>query len=90
LEPWRKNYLTVWAALFTTSMGLMAFLPVLTIYVGERFGITDPVELTFWGSVVYGAAPLAAALRHGVGLHRRRTGHRRADREHAALSAGWR
>lgn len=62
LEPWRKNYLTVWTALFTTSMGLMAFLPVLTIYVGERFGVTDPVELTFWGSMVYGAAPLAAAV----------------------------
>ncbi len=62
MEPWRKNYLTVWTALFTTSMGLMAFLPVLTIYVGERYGVTDPVELTYWGSVVYGAAPLSAAL----------------------------
>ena len=62
VDPWRKNYLTVWTALFTTSMGLMAFLPVLTIYVGERFGIVDPVELTFWGSVVYGAAPLSAAV----------------------------
>ena len=62
MEPWRKNYLAVWTALFTTSMGLMAFLPVLAIYVGERYGITDPVELTFWGSLVYGAAPLSAAI----------------------------
>ncbi len=62
MESWRKNYLTVWVALFTTSMGLMAFLPTLTVYVGERYGITDPIELTFWGSIVYGAAPLAAAV----------------------------
>lgn len=62
MEPWRKNYLAVWTSLFATSMGLMSFLPVLTIYVGESFGVTDPVELTFWGSVVYGVAPLSAAV----------------------------
>src|SRR5262245_40375827 len=42
-------------------MGLMAFLPVLTVYVGEAFRIADPKEQLFWGSVIYGSAPLTAA-----------------------------
>ena len=43
-------------------MGLMAFLPVLTAYVGERFGITDADELTWWGGLIYGVAPISAAI----------------------------
>lgn len=43
-------------------MGLMAFLPVLTAYVGERYGITDEIELTFWGGAIYGMAPFSAAI----------------------------
>lgn len=62
METSRKNYLAVWTSLFATSMGLMSFLPVLTIYVGERYGVTDPVELTFWGGLVYGVAPFGAAI----------------------------
>ncbi|MGE3174017.1 MAG: MFS transporter [Planctomycetota bacterium] len=62
VSTWRRNYLAVWASLFTTSLGLMAFLPVLTVYVGEAFAITDPDELTLWGSLIYGVAPLTAAL----------------------------
>lgn len=62
LSVWRRNYLAVWVSLFTTSMGLMAFLPVLTVYVGERFGIVDPKELTLWGGLIYAMAPLAAAI----------------------------
>lgn len=43
-------------------MGLMAFLPVLALYVQERFGIDDEAELAFWASVIYGAAPFSAAV----------------------------
>ncbi len=43
-------------------MGLMAFLPVIALYVRERFGIEDPAQLRFQASVIYGAAPLAAAV----------------------------
>ena len=43
-------------------MGLMAVLPVLALYVQERFHIRDPEELTWWTALIYGAAPLAAAL----------------------------
>jgi len=42
-------------------MGLMAFLPVLALYVEEEFGITDPQDVAFWASIIYGAGPLSAA-----------------------------
>lgn len=43
-------------------MGLMAFLPMLPLYVQERFGIDDAAALLFWSGIIYGAAPLSAAL----------------------------
>lgn len=43
-------------------MGLMAVLPVLPLFVKERYGIDDPAELTGWVSLVYGIAPLSAAI----------------------------
>jgi len=42
-------------------MGLMAFLPVLALYVEEEFGIADPQDVAMWASIIYGAGPLAAA-----------------------------
>lgn len=61
MHPGRRNFWAVWLALFTTSMGLMAFLPVLALYVEEEFGITDPQDVAFWASVIYGVGPLSAA-----------------------------
>ncbi len=61
MDPGRRNFHAVWPSLFATSMGLMAFLPVLALYVRERFAIADGPELAFWASAIYGAAPLAAA-----------------------------
>src|SRR5436190_10655912 len=62
LHSWQRNFHAVWPSLFATSMGLMAFLPVLALHIRERFEITDPIELTIWGGIIYGAAPLTAAL----------------------------
>jgi DHA1 family multidrug resistance protein-like MFS transporter len=62
LQPWQRNFHAVWPSLFATSMGLMAFLPVLALYVQERFGIEDPQELAFWAGIIYGTAPFTAAL----------------------------
>jgi MFS transporter, DHA1 family, multidrug resistance protein len=62
LHRGRANFRVVAVALFATSMGLMVFLPVLSLYVGERFSIDDPRELAFQGSIIYGAAPLSAAI----------------------------
>ncbi len=58
----RRNFLAVWPSLFVVSMGLMAFVPMLPLYIAERFGIQDPVEQRRWAGWVYGAAPLAAAV----------------------------
>ncbi|MFY9343108.1 MAG: MFS transporter [Planctomycetota bacterium] len=57
-----RNFHAVWPSLFATSMGLMAFLPVIALYVRERFAIEDPAALAGWASVIYGAAPFAAAI----------------------------
>jgi MFS family permease len=62
LHPEARNFHAVWPSLLATSMGLMAFLPTLPLYVQERFGIDDPAELTFLASIIYGAAPFSAAL----------------------------
>ncbi|HLQ38759.1 MAG TPA: MFS transporter [Planctomycetota bacterium] len=62
MEPWRRNFHAVWPSLFATSMGLMAFLPVIADYVRERFAITDAQQLAFWAGIIYGIAPLTAAI----------------------------
>jgi DHA1 family multidrug resistance protein-like MFS transporter len=62
LDSGRRNFHAVWPSLLATSMGLMAFLPVLPLYVHERFLIPDGPELAFWAAAIYGAAPLAAGL----------------------------
>lgn len=61
MDP-RRNFLAVWPSLFATSMGLMAFLPELTVYVGDRFAIREASQLTLWGGLIYGIAPFSAAL----------------------------
>lgn len=61
MHPGRRNFRAVWLALFTTSLGLMAFLPVLALYVEEEFGISEPEEVAFWASVIYGVGPFSAA-----------------------------
>lgn len=43
-------------------MGLMAMLPTLSLYIEERFGIHDEAELQSWSGIVFGSAPLAAAI----------------------------
>ena len=62
MHPGRRNYLAVWPSLFATSMGLMAFLPMLALHVQEQFAIDDANELAFWASLIYGAAPFSAAV----------------------------
>lgn len=57
-----RNFAAVWPSLFIVSMGLMAFVPMLPLYIEERFAIADPAEVRAWAGIVYGAAPLAAAL----------------------------
>ena len=57
-----RNLVAVWPSLFVVSMGLMAVIPTLPLYLRDRFGITDEREIAWWAAVVYGAAPFTAAL----------------------------
>ena len=61
-DAWRRNFRAVWPSLFATSMGLMAFLPMLPLYIQERFGIEDGHQLARWAAAIYGVAPLTAAF----------------------------
>ena len=61
-DGWKRNFHAVWPSLFATSMGLMAVLPTLPLYIEERFGINDERELAVWSAWIYGVAPLTAAL----------------------------
>jgi DHA1 family multidrug resistance protein-like MFS transporter len=62
LDSLQRTRRAVWFSLFATSMGLNAFLPELSVYAIERFHLTDPADKTFWGGLIYGAAPLCAAF----------------------------
>lgn len=62
LENWRRNYLAVWPSLFVVSLGLMAVIPTLPLYVEQQFGIQDPHEVRVWAGVAFAAGPLASAF----------------------------
>ncbi|MFT4839656.1 MAG: DHA1 family multidrug resistance protein-like MFS transporter [Planctomycetota bacterium] len=47
--------------MFTTALGLMAFLPVLALYIEEEFEIVDPQQVAMWAAMIFGAGPFAAA-----------------------------
>ena len=57
-----RNLFAIWPCMFTMSMGLMAVIPMLPLYIEERFGLTDPQAVRTWTGIIYGAAPLTAAL----------------------------
>ncbi len=48
--------------MFAMSMGLMAVIPILPLYIEERFGISDPDTLRTWTGIIYGAGPFTAAV----------------------------
>ncbi len=58
---WKRNYFAVWPSMLFVSMGLMAILPSLPLYIEERFGVSDEDELRMWTGAIWGGAPLAAA-----------------------------
>ncbi|MBK8975264.1 MAG: MFS transporter [Planctomycetes bacterium] len=61
LSYWQRNFRAVWPSLFVVSAGMMAFVPMLPLYVRERFGLAGG-DLELWAGLIYGAAPLSAAL----------------------------
>src|SRR5687767_11462185 len=59
--PWKRTFAAVWAANAITAIGMMAFLPFFPSHL-EHLGMTDRDEIAAWAGILYGAAPLSAAL----------------------------
>jgi len=57
----RRNFLVVWIANFVTATGMMSFLPLIPLYLGD-LGVTAPGAVRTWSGVLIAAAPLPAAL----------------------------
>ncbi len=61
MESWKRTYWAVWTANLITSIGMMSFLPFFPTLLREM-GLTDRDEIATWAGILYGAAPLSAAL----------------------------
>lgn len=61
MEAWKRTYWAVWTANLITSIGMMSFLPFFPTLV-EQLGETNRDEIALWAGILYGAAPLSAAL----------------------------
>lgn len=56
-----SNFLAVWPSLFAVSLGLMAVVPTLGLFLEDRFGLRGE-ELQTWTGWTFAAAPLTAAM----------------------------
>jgi len=61
MSDWKRTYWAVWTANFITATGMMSFLPFFPRHI-ESLGVTDRAEIEIWTGLVFGAAPLAAAV----------------------------
>jgi len=61
MDSWRRTWWSVWTANFVTSIGIQSFLPFFPSLL-EQLGLRDRSEIAVWAGVLYGAAPLSAAI----------------------------
>jgi len=61
MKGWRRTYWVVFFANLVTAAGMMSFLPFFPAVV-EGYGIEDEGLRAVWSGVLFGAAPLSAAL----------------------------
>lgn len=61
MDTWRRTWWSVWTANFVTSIGMQSFLPFFPSLL-EDLGLHDRAEIAIWAGVLYGAAPLSAAV----------------------------
>ena len=61
MSDWKRTYWAVWTANFITATGMMSFLPFFPRHI-ESLGLSDRAEIELWTGLVFGAAPLAAAV----------------------------
>lgn len=61
MQSWERTYWVVFGANLVTAVGMMSFLPFFPTFL-EELGVHDRAELATWTGLVFGAAPLAAAV----------------------------
>jgi DHA1 family multidrug resistance protein-like MFS transporter len=61
MEAWRRTQRAVWFANLVTAAGMMSFLPFFPSHL-QALGLEDRGEIATWAGVLYGAAPLSAAV----------------------------
>ena len=61
MSTWHRTYWSVFVANLVTAVGMMSFLPFFPSLL-EEMGLEDQKAISRWAGVVFGAAPLAAAL----------------------------
>jgi DHA1 family multidrug resistance protein-like MFS transporter len=61
MQEWKRTYAAVFAADLITAIGMMSFLPFFPSYLTE-LGVPEGRALLLWTGVVFGAAPLSAAV----------------------------
>jgi DHA1 family multidrug resistance protein-like MFS transporter len=61
MQNWKRTYWAVWVANFITATGMMSFLPFFPRHL-ESLGLTERSDIELWTGLVFGAAPLAAAV----------------------------
>jgi len=58
---WKRTHRAVWVANLATAVGMMSFLPFFPSHL-ERLGVHGDARLALWTGLVFGAAPLSAAV----------------------------
>jgi DHA1 family multidrug resistance protein-like MFS transporter len=61
MTSWERTFRAVWVANLVTALGMQSFLPFFPTHL-ESIGVEDPRAVAIWSGVLYGAAPLSAAL----------------------------
>ena len=61
MDVWKRTYAAVWLANLATAVGMMSFLPFFPSHL-EQLGVRGEDAIALWTGVIFGAAPLAAAV----------------------------
>lgn len=61
MPAWKRTFVAVWAANLITAIGMQAFLPFFASHL-EVLGMQDRDQVALWSGLLFGAAPLSAAL----------------------------
>ncbi|MCE9595206.1 MAG: MFS transporter [Planctomycetes bacterium] len=61
MEAWRRTQRAVWLANLVTAAGMMSFLPFFPSHL-QALGLEGRAEIATWAGILYGAAPLSAAV----------------------------